>query len=96
MRGAITESMKLIEVTGDLGHDLVEDFLKIYEEVQFEATTRTCSRCGAIVPDVAQATHSNWHKDITFRFFVIQSYVTSHTEAHIKAHADITKLLEEM
>lgn len=94
----MTEQVKLVAESGPLGAQLVANFEAQYVAVQFDphpGTLDRCDRCGATVPDSTQLTHSEWHEDLSFRLFMLMSFVKDHVKLHEQVSAELTSLLEE-
>lgn len=91
----MTEQSRMIANSSPLGAELVALFEATYTDVKFEKLLHTCDRCGALVPEMTQDTHSDWHRDLSLRLFTLMSFVKDHVDLHDRVSADLLSILEE-
>lgn len=102
----MTQLTDLIADEGPLGLVLVAEFEAGYTDVEYKWSIGhvwACQRCGGQIASLDRPLHLEWHRNTSFRIFLLQAYVRDHTATHLKVsqqllqvHEDLMALVEKL
>lgn len=93
----MTKQTDFLLEQGGGGVELLAEFKATYEDVRFDFSTQACDRCGAqVLGDLHERTHSDWHLDLSLRFFLLNRFNLSHIEQHEELFKRLTEVIDNL